>query len=113
MKRLLGIVILIVAWGGFIFANPALALDVEVGQQVQLKATNPQGVPLHENPFPSLKGRLPDGVTATVTATDREKHWLKVQIPFQQGWIIEKYVAQVLENSVNPSPNPRPKLKRT
>ena len=80
MKRLLGIVILIIAWGGFIFADPALALDVEVGQQVQLKATNPQGVPLHENPFPSLKGRLPDGVTATVTATDREKHWIKVQI---------------------------------
>ncbi len=92
-------IILIVAWGGFIFADPALA-------QVQLKATNPQGVPLHENPFPSLKGRLPDGVTATVTATDREKHWLKVQIPSQQGWIIEKYVAQVLEDSVNPPPNP-------
>ena len=108
MKRLLGIVILIVAWGGFIFANPALALDVEVGQQVQLKATNPQGIPLHENPFLSLKGRLPDGVTATVTETDREKHWLKVQIPSQQGWIIEKYVAQVLEDSVNPPPNPRP-----
>jgi hypothetical protein len=36
-----GIVILIIAWGGFIFADPALALDVEVGQQVQLKATNP------------------------------------------------------------------------
>jgi endonuclease/exonuclease/phosphatase family metal-dependent hydrolase len=106
MKRLLNITILIVVFISFIFANPAFALEVEVGQQVELRATNPQGVPLHENPFPSFKGRFPDGATATVTETDNEKHWLKVKTPSQQGWIVEKYVGQVLTPTPTPIPTP-------
>ncbi len=98
-QKLIGLILVILTLMGCLLVNPALALEVEIGQQVQLKATKPIGVPLHERASSSLKGRLPDGTIASVVDTDDEKHWLKIATDDQQGWIVEKYVAQVLDPS--------------
>ncbi|MGK7871819.1 MAG: hypothetical protein AB4426_00360 [Xenococcaceae cyanobacterium] len=47
MKRIASILIIALSIGLFVVALPALALDFEVGQKIELKARNPAGVPLH------------------------------------------------------------------
>ena len=91
-----------------IFIAPALALDVDLGQQVTLKAKNSAGVPLHELPQPSFLGRAPDKATATVLDFDDQKHWIKIQLSDgKEGWIVERYVGNILTASpAGPPDNP-------
>ncbi|MGK7884545.1 MAG: endonuclease/exonuclease/phosphatase family protein [Crocosphaera sp.] len=103
-QKLISLILVILTLMGCLLVNPALALEVEIGQQVELKATKPIGVPLHERASSSLKGRLSDGTIASVVDTDDDKRWLKIETDDQQGWIVEKYVAQVLGQSPPPIP---------
>lgn len=102
MKKLTLIIALLLSLLLLLTSLPALALDVEIGQQIQLKATNPLGVPLHKNAFSSLKDRVKDDAQATVIDTDNNKHWLNISTESgQQGWIIEKYVSQIIAEEDN------------
>lgn len=107
-QKLIGLILVILTIMFGLSASPVFALEVEIGQRVQLKATKPIGVPLHEIASSSLKGRLPDQTIAEVIDTDDDKHWLKLKTDKQQGWIVDRYVSQVFDNSVDPSPTPTP-----
>ncbi len=94
-----------------VLCGTAEALDVAVGDWVQLKATIPQGVPLHSQPSPSMIGRLPDGTRARVIELADDGHWLKLAPQTgPAGWIIERYVGRVLPP---PALGPDPADERT
>jgi len=79
-----------------LFSYSALALVVSPGDRLELKASKPIGVPLHENPFPSLVGRAPDGTVASVLETADGGQWIKIQLPDgNERWIVERYVGAV------------------
>ncbi|MEO1208231.1 MAG: endonuclease [Cyanobacteria bacterium J06638_20] len=91
--------------GLFIFIVPALALEIEFGQQVELKARSSLGVPLHELPQPSLFGRAPDRAKATVIGFDDQKRWINIQLSdSREGWIVERYIGKVLTTEPDGSP---------
>ncbi|ELS03441.1 putative extracellular nuclease [Xenococcus sp. PCC 7305] len=107
MKKFVAIFCIILTVFIYIAPLPALAIDVQVGQQVRLKARNDLGVPLHEQSFSSLFDRVADGTVAEVLDTANDKTWLNIKTPDNKiGWIVERYVAQVLEGSpvLNPPP---------
>ena len=88
-------------------ASPALAIDLEVGRWIELKATHPQGVPLHQQPRPSLMGRAPDAARAEVRAMDQAQHWIQIRLEDGRvAWIIENYVERVVEAPSPPSGPP-------
>lgn len=85
-------------------ASPALAIDLEVGQWIELKATHRQGVPLHQQPRPSLMGRAPDIARAEVLAMEQAQHWIQIRLEDgRAAWIIENYVGRVVEAPSPPS----------
>jgi endonuclease/exonuclease/phosphatase family metal-dependent hydrolase len=87
-----------------VLAQPALALDVQVGQWVQLKATSPQGVPVHSQASPSMTGRLPEGTLAQIVELAEGGHWLRLMVEgASAGWIIERYVARVVPGPTPPA----------
>ena len=102
---LVGLVISLFFWS--FNPLPLLALNVENGQQVKLKARRIDlGIPLHRESFPSMFDRVEDGALATVLDTANDKSWLKIETENgKNGWIVERYVAQVLNQ---PIPNPPP-----
>jgi endonuclease/exonuclease/phosphatase family metal-dependent hydrolase len=80
------------------------ALDVVVGNRIELKATNPLGVPLHRLPRPSLVGRIADATVGTVVGLQNENHWLNVTLPDgRTGWVVESYVSRVLPGVIPPT----------
>ncbi len=82
------------------------ALEVAVGSRVELKATNPLGVPLHRQPRPSLFGRVADRTVGTVIGLQNENRWLNLTLPDSRtGWVVAGYVSQVLPPT--PVVNPR------
>ena len=101
-KIVLTLVLMAYLWIGLIVIPPSFALDVQPGQQVELRQLNRLGVPLHQDAQPSLKGRVPGGTLATVIRTDDAQHWLQIELPDGgQGWIVERYVSQVLDEPQN------------
>jgi hypothetical protein len=79
------------------FVLPVCAIDVEVGQWIEVKATTPQGVPVHRNPQPSLVERLRDGTRAKVAELANDGHWPRLNYGTgKTGWIIDRYVGRVV-----------------
>jgi hypothetical protein len=106
MKKLITILLVILSFSWCLIALPALALDVEVGQQVQLKARIDEGIPLHRDSSPSLFDRVKDGTIVKVLDTANDQSWINIETPDgKKGWIVERYVAQVLDRLVLPNDN--------
>ena len=71
---------------------PAFALAVSPGDRIILKATNRQGVPLHETSAPSLIGRAATGTFAEVLETAADSTWLKVKLPDNnERWVVSAF----------------------
>jgi hypothetical protein len=89
-----------------LLATSSWAQDVAVGNRVELRATNPLGVPLHRQARPSLFGRAADGTIATVIELQNQNRWLHLTLPDgRSGWIVSSYVGRVLPPGP-PPPNP-------
>lgn len=95
MRKYLMLVILL------LLIIPSFSYAVEVGNTIELKATKPQGVPLHREPRPSMFERAPDMSRAVVTDMEGDGHWLEILLEDgQTGWIIEKYIGRIVTGSV-------------
>jgi hypothetical protein len=81
------------------------AFAAEIGDQVELKATNRAGVPLHQEPRGTNDfQRIPDGARAQVIDVAQGGQWLKLSLPDgRTGWVTSRYVSS-LTTSV-PSPD--------
>jgi endonuclease YncB( thermonuclease family) len=70
------------------------AFAAAVGEQVELKASHRDGVPLHQEP----RGRhdfqrVPDGTRATVIDMAGGGQWLKLSLPDgRTGWVSARYI---------------------
>ncbi|MEM6451662.1 MAG: endonuclease [Cyanobacteria bacterium P01_D01_bin.105] len=84
------------------FPQTTIALTVQIGQQVQLKAQNSLGIPLHEFPRPSLIDRVQNGEIVTVVKKERGTNWINIERSEQAaatqttGWISQRYVDKVI-----------------
>jgi endonuclease/exonuclease/phosphatase family metal-dependent hydrolase len=74
----------------------AFALNIHTGDHIQLKATNPAGVPLHRESKPSMFARLPDKSVVTVLQTTHG-NWLRVSHDGLTGWIVKRYIAKIVQ----------------
>jgi endonuclease/exonuclease/phosphatase family metal-dependent hydrolase len=83
-------------------ASPSFAATV--GDQVELKAMQPSGVPFH-NAFggtPKFQ-RVPSGTVGTVLDLARGGSWLQISLPDQRtGWIAVRYVGRTIAGSPPP-----------
>ena len=78
-------------------------LQISVNDSVRLKAFSHLGVPLHPGSGNNaVSGRLPDGLIASVEEIDASNGWIKISSGTESGWIIKKYIAQVLSSSGTP-----------
>ncbi len=78
------------------------ALEINIGQSVKLKATNPSGVPLHRVAKSSMFDRLPDGTIVKVIE-ESGNNWLKVSSGTISGWIVKKYINEIIDASNSPT----------
>ncbi len=86
-----------------LLTNVSAQEAIDVGDRVELKATNPAGVPLHGEARPSMFGRAPDGSIGMVEEVQAETNWIRLQLDDGRGaWIVRKYVARVLEGGEPP-----------
>ncbi|MBT9312767.1 endonuclease [Leptothoe kymatousa TAU-MAC 1615] len=90
---------------------PAFALDLSPGDRIILRATNPQGVPLHETSSPSLVDRAATGTVAEVIDTVANSTWVKLRLPNgEERWVVERYIESAIapdpEAAVPPEDNP-------
>ncbi len=91
---LAGIALIVLLWT---LASVADALEVTVGQLVEVKATTTSGVPVHREPRSSLMARAPNGSTGEVLAI--AGRWLRVRFSTVEGWITQVYVMRVFTPS--------------
>lgn len=77
------------AWG---------AVNANVGDQIELKATHHLGVPLHDEPRGTDDfRRVSDGARATVLAINADNRWLQIHVADgREGWIAPKYVGRIV-----------------
>ena len=114
MKKLIAIFLVILTLCWCFNPLPVFAFNLEVGQQVKLKAKTNLGIPLHKKSSTSLVGRIKDGTWAQVLDTAKEKHWLNIKTADgKTGWIIEDYVSQVLNKPVLSKGNNNGTLAKT
>lgn len=80
------------------------ALAAAVGDQVELRARHPAGVPLHSAPGGTPKfQRVPGGTVATVIGVARDGSWLELRVPDERtGWISARYVGRTIAGSPPP-----------
>jgi endonuclease/exonuclease/phosphatase family metal-dependent hydrolase len=80
-----------------------ITVAATVGDQVELRATQPSGVPFHRAPGGSPTfGRLPTGTVGTVTELARAGRWLRISLPdARTSWIAARYVGRTI---AGPSP---------
>lgn len=84
-----------------LLVTPVFALELVPGDRVILRASNPQGVPLHKFSTPSLIGRAATGTIAEVSDTVADTTWVKVQLPDgDKRWVVERYLEKAI--SANP-----------
>jgi hypothetical protein len=78
-----------------------LAFAATVGDQVELKVTQPSGVPFHNAPGGTPKfQRIPSGTVATVVDIAREGRWLQLCLAdARTGWIAVRYVERTIAGS--------------
>jgi Bacterial SH3 domain len=86
---------------------PDRAFAAAVGDQVELRATHPAGVPLHSAPGGSQRfQRVPGGTVATVIGLERGGSWLELRVPDDRtGWISARYVGRIVAGSPPPDPS--------
>jgi len=73
------------------------ACDAVAAQEhVTLRATHPDGVPLHPSEGSRrMSGRLPDGLVVSVVRWGAGRRWLEVRTPDgTQGWVVARYLAR-------------------
>lgn len=89
-----------------LMVSPAFAIEVFPGDRVVLRATNRQGVPLHETDTPSLVGRAADGTIAEVLEISDLNQWIKLKLPDgQERWVTERYIEEVVASDTAESPS--------
>lgn len=78
-----------------------IAFAAAVGDQVELNATHPAGVPFHNAPGGSHTfQRVPTGTVAALIDTERGGRWLQLRLPDQRtGWILARYVGRTIAGS--------------
>jgi hypothetical protein len=81
-----------------------LTFAAAVGDQVELRATHPAGVPFHHAPGGTQTfQRVPGGTVATVTALARDGRWLQLRLAdARTGWIAARYVGRTIAGSPPP-----------
>jgi hypothetical protein len=91
-------------WTMSLFGAVSLAFAAAVGDQVELKATHPAGVPFHNAPGGGQTfQRVPTGTVATVMDLPRGGSWLHIRLPDQRiGWMTARYVGRTIAGSPPP-----------
>jgi endonuclease/exonuclease/phosphatase family metal-dependent hydrolase len=82
----------------------SLAFAAAIGDRVELKATQPSGVPVHNAPGGTPKfQRVPSSTIATVLDLARDGRWLQIRLPDQRtGWIAVRYVGRTIAGAPPP-----------
>jgi hypothetical protein len=77
-------------WIGLLFFFAVtVSAEYKVGDWIELKATNPSGVPLHKEAKSSLKDRVPDGAKARILELAKSGHWLRIRLEDgKEGWTL-------------------------
>ncbi len=83
-----------------------------IHDQVELRATQKAGVPLHKAPRGTNDfQRVPDGTLATVIDTAKGGQWLKLSLPDgRRGWVTSRYVSTSAPSTAT-SPAPTKPLR--
>jgi micrococcal nuclease len=92
------------------------AVAAAIGDQVELKAANQAGVPLHQEPRGTNDfQRIPDGTQAHVIDVAKGGQWLKLALPDgRTGWVTSRYVSRPTTSVPSPGPSlAAPRLLRT
>ena len=78
----------------FLCLAAGAAFATAIGDQVELKAANRAGVPLHQEPRGTNNfQRIPDGTRAHVIDVAKGGQWLKLSLPDgRTGWVTSRYV---------------------
>jgi hypothetical protein len=102
----LSLTLLLIILGLFLAAGISFAATV--GDQVELKARNRAGVPLHREPRGTHDfQRVPEGTRATVMELAQDGRWLKLALPDgRTGWVTSSYISDSTEG---PSPGSSPR----
>jgi hypothetical protein len=79
----------------------SLTFAAAVGDQVELTATHPAGVPFHNAPGGRQTfQRVPSGTVGTVTDLAREGRWLQLRLAdARTGWVAARYVGRTIAGS--------------
>jgi endonuclease YncB( thermonuclease family) len=88
-----------------------IAFAAVIGDQVELNATHPAGVPFHNAPG-GRDGyqRIPDGTPARVIDVDKEGHWLMLSLPDgRTGWVTSSYARNLRPDPLPFDVSPTPK----
>jgi hypothetical protein len=91
-----------------LFCAAGITFAAVVGDQVELKATQQAGVPLHQqargtNDFQ----RVPDGTRRTVLEVAPDGRWLRLSLPDgRTGWVTSRYVSQPATGTPSPGTSP-------
>jgi endonuclease/exonuclease/phosphatase family metal-dependent hydrolase len=90
-------------------SNPGSAFAQQPGDCVRLKATHPEGVPLHHESHNSFSGqRLPNGSVVKVLEAANQNKWFRVELDSTQGWIASAYVEAVVPCASPSTPTTMP-----
>jgi endonuclease/exonuclease/phosphatase family metal-dependent hydrolase len=91
-------------WTLTLFGAAGLTCAATVGDQVELRATHPAGVPFHSAPGGRQTfQRVPGGTVATVTDLAHEGRWLQLRLAdAHTGWIAARYVGRTVVGSPPP-----------
>jgi endonuclease/exonuclease/phosphatase family metal-dependent hydrolase len=88
----------------FIHTNSGADLQVSPNNVVKLKAYSDLGIPLHPaSGERSVQSRLQDGSIANILQIDTANGWIEIKSGNQTGWIISKYIGEILPTEVHPS----------
>ncbi len=95
IKKIVGL-LMSLALSIFLVAAPGWAIDVSLGDRVELTARSSLGVPLHKVASSSLIGRAEDGTIGTVLGTANNQRWVEIELPNgNDRWVSERYIGQV------------------
>jgi endonuclease YncB( thermonuclease family) len=93
--------LLLAVWGAAIVA-------AAVGHQVEVKATQQAGIPLHQEPrgTPDFQ-RVPDGTKVTVIGVVPDGRWWKLSLSDgRTGWVSARYVRRPSTGAPSPGTSP-------
>lgn len=106
IKKIVGL-LMGLALSIFLVAAPGWAIDVSLGDRVELTARSSLGIPLHRVASSSLIGRAEDGTMGTVLGTANGDRWVEIELPDgSERWVSERYIGQVFASQNEASSNP-------